>query len=30
MDEFLEMWANIFDGMCRTIAASLRELFRLS
>ena len=30
MEAFLELWARIFDDMCRVIAASLRELFRLS
>jgi hypothetical protein len=30
MDEFFAAWARAFDGMCRLIADSLKELFRLS
>jgi hypothetical protein len=30
MDEFFVVWAAIFDNACRAIAASLKELFRLS
>jgi hypothetical protein len=30
MDEFFTAWAKLFDAMCSTIAASLRDLFKLS
>jgi hypothetical protein len=30
MEEFFAAWAKVFDAMCRTIAASLRDLFKLS